>query len=266
MNAQIWVWMLLGCIVTLIVPRLFLYLARLSDPFPEEIHVLARPMDWKIVKTTLDLNDARQEILGSDPNVARRMIRYRFATSQEYLRRMEHNVWLIELCSGVDQRDAAKAKTAMVEDRRVSLSDANGMLEGAELLESDARLPENADEAAELKMRASNLRLKAEEVFALTRTSETNQTQAATMLEALQAARRFRSAVKLQLVKLDVLSAILHLDRLNLVSANTVLEYWHRGNDTVLCLYQEASSKASSYLSVYYEDEELLIQAWGSAG
>lgn len=266
MNVQIWLWMLLGCIVTLIVPRLFLYLSRLSDPFPEEIHVLARPIDWQNVKTTLDLTDARQEMLGCAPSVARRMLRYRFAASQEYLRRMEHNIWLIELCSQVDQRDAARARAAMAEDRRVILSDANGMLEGADILESDARLPENANEAAELQMRASNLRSKAQEMLALAHTSQQDRTREANMLEALRAAQRFRSTVKLQLVKLDVLSAILHLDRLNLVSANTALGVWHRGNDAVLLLYQEASSKASSYLSVYYEDNELLIQSWGSAG
>jgi hypothetical protein len=266
MNAQIWLWMLLGCIVTLIVPRLFLYLSRLSDPFPEEIHVLARPLDWQNVKATLDLIDAQQEILGCDPKVARRMLRYRFATSQEYLRRMEHNVWLIELCSQVDRRDAARTQLAMAEDRRIGLSDANGMLEGADLLESDAGLPENLSESAELRIRASNLRLKAEEIFSLSRASEADQTRAVRMLEALQAARRFRSAVKLQLLKLDVLSAILHLDRLNLVSVKTALELWHNGNDAVLLLYQEAASKASLYLSAYYEDEELLIQAWGNAG
>src|SRR5260370_12635279 len=103
---------------------------------------------------------------------------------------MERYGWLIELCSEVDQRDGAKAKTAMTEERRVDLSDANGMLEGSELLESDARLPENAGEATELKMRASDLRLQAEEIFALARTSAEDRTREANMLEALHAARR----------------------------------------------------------------------------
>jgi hypothetical protein len=257
MNVQFWFWMLLGGIFTLAVVWLVQFLKRLSDPLPEDALVIARPLNWENVEVTFNLNDAKAEILGSARSVARRLLRFRLAASLEFLQRMEHNAWVIEQSALADQRDAGRAKASMVQDRQASLSDARGMLAGAELFESDARHPEYADQADELHEQAGSLRLTAQQLFGSAEFTE-HDARALKAAEALQSAQRFRAAVRPYLMKLDLLILLLRLDAAGILPVGAVIAVWHQGSAPLLLLYQDTRTKGVAYLSIYHQDEDLL--------
>jgi hypothetical protein len=45
---------------------------------------------------------------------------------------------------------------------------------------------------------------------------------------------------------------------LNLLPADLVIALWHRRNDELLLLYQQAKIKATAYLSVYHQDQDFV--------
>jgi hypothetical protein len=259
MNSYFWLWILLGCVVTLAVLRLLNYLTRLHDPYPEEIFMFSQPLDWEDVKSTFNLQDARAEVIGRPSTVSQRMLHNRFAASQEYFKRMEHNAWLIGLCGGVERRATTKDSMAMAHEE--TLSEAQAMLEGAQRCEVDAELPEYENQAAELRARANGLRRQAQELVGRAeKIKYEDQARKSRISDAIFLAGRFRKKVRLQLVKLALLNLLLRIDKLRLLPAAQVIQLWHSRNDELLRLYQQARLKAAAYLSIYHADQKLLAR------
>src|SRR5258708_3207432 len=258
MNGLIWFWVLLGCVITFVIPRLFTYLARSAEPLPEAIPFFFAPLDWENVKAVFDLNAAKDELFRSPREVSRRLMQSRVGASLEFLQRMAHNAGMIERCGTSDQRDAKRARVHIDQESEAEFSEIRMMLEGAALFESDALLPENETDANELRSHASTLRSTAEEQLALADTSQEVRTRELRVLAALQAARQFRRAVWPKIARLNLLSFLLRLDQFGLLPVDPLIALWHRDSDDLLALYQRARSKAASYLSIYHEDEQIL--------
>jgi hypothetical protein len=255
-------WMSLGCgFVLLLITRLFNRFTRLSNPLPEDILTLSRPLNWKSVNLTLNLDEANAELRGSDASVARRMFQFRVAASREYFRSMEHNAFLVLQGARADRRDAAKSAATKDRDRRQMLAEAPGKLEGATLMEDDSRLPEHAGEAEELRTQAAVLRFEVQALHTvIAKLGEDDRAMAVCIAEALESAGEFRSAVRLHFFKLDLLILLIRVDRLRLLPARAIVAIWHKGNDDLVRLYEQAKVKAVAYLAAYYEKEELLAR------
>lgn len=258
MNTYSWLWTLLGCVVTIVVPRLFSYFTRLNNPYPEDIAMFSQPLDWETVKVTFDVHDARDEVVGRPRKIALRMLDNRLAASYEYFKRMEHNAWLIELCGKADMR--AGSNNCMAEAHETVLA-AQAMLQAAECCETDAELPEYENQAPELRSRASTLRREAREQFGraerIRAESEARQTR---ISEAVLLTERFARIVRLQFAQLTFLTVLLRLDKLRLLPAEFFIQRWSRGNSELLLLYQEARLKAADYVSMYQAGEKLLAR------
>jgi hypothetical protein len=257
MNAYFWLWFLLGCVVTLAVLRLLSYLTRLHSPYPDDIFMFSQPLDWEDVKSTFNLQDARDEVSGRPTTVSQRMLYNRFVQSQEYFRRMEHNAWLMVLCG----ENLSDSKRDMVTVHVEALSDASAMLKAAECCDADAILPEYARQASDLRLRAQVLRGEAQERLRLAESMRTeHQAQQSRIADATLSAQRFRTSVRLQLAKLTLLILLLRLDKLRLLPAAHVIQLWHSRNDELLRLYEQARLKAAAYLSIYRADQKLLAR------
>lgn len=259
MNVYSWLWIFLGSFATLVTPRLFNYLTRLTDPFPEDMFMLSQPLDWENVKATFDLDGARNDARGCPGSVSRRMLHCRFATCREYFRRMVHNTQLIELCTEVEKRDARRNPAPLLHEE--ILADARGMLEGAHSFEEDAGMAEYEGEADQLRASAAALRLEAQNLVARAEAiKKDDQAREFRIAGALHSAQQFRKTVRFQLVKLNLLSLLLRLDKLSLLPAEPVLQLWDKGNDELLRLYEQARVKAGAYISMYHQDRELLTR------
>jgi hypothetical protein len=258
MNTYSWLWILLGCVVTIVVPRLFSYFTRLHNPYPEDIAMFSQPLDWEDVKVTFDVHDARDEAVGRPRKVSLRMLDNRLAASYEYFKRMEHNAWLIELCGNADRR--AGSRNCMAEAHETLLQ-AQAMLQGAECCETDAELPEYENQAAELRSRANTLRREAREQFGRAeRIRAESEARKARINEAVLLAERFAGKVRLQFAQLTFLTVLLRLDKLRLLPAEFFIQRWSKGNSELLLLYQEARLKAAHYVSMYQAGEKLLAR------
>jgi hypothetical protein len=258
MNAHAWPWILLGSLVTLLAPRLFGYLTRLQEAYPEEFFMLVQPLDWSTVKEICDLDDLRDQTLDGPPRfTAQILLHWRVIECREHFRRMAHNLRLVELCARVDKRDgsAKRARAAYAE----ILAEAQGMLEGAHALETDAGMAENQGEASELRASATGLRLQAEELRTRAEAiAKEEQDRKSKVADAFHSAKAFRRTVRRQLFKLNLLSVLMRVDRLALIPPSPLINLWHSGNDELLRLYQRARLKAVAYLSIYHENEEIL--------
>jgi hypothetical protein len=220
---------------------------------------LSQPLDWENVKSTFDLQGARDEAIGRPSKVSKRMLHNRLTASLEYFKRMDHNMWLIELCGDGEKRSADKNSRAKAHEEAVS--EAQAMLQGAESCEADAELPEYETQAGELRARANVLRCRAQELLGRTETIKSEYLARKSRLnDAILSAGQFRRAVRLQIVKLAVLSFLLQLDKLRLLPAAQVIHLWHSRNEALLCLYQQARLKAAAYMSLYKADQELLAR------
>jgi hypothetical protein len=258
MNTYSWLWILLGCVVTIVVPRLFSYFTRLHTPYPEDIAMFSQPLDWETVKLTFDVHDARDEVVGRPRKVCLRMLDNRLAASYEYFKRMEHNAWLIELCGNRDRR--AGSGNSIAEAHEIMLQ-AQAMLQGADCCETDAALPEYQNQADELRLRANTLRRDAREQFGRAeKIRAESEASRARIDEAVLLAERFAKLVRLQCAQLTCLTVLLRLDKLRLLPAEFFIQRWSRGNSELLLLYQETRLKAADYVSMYQAREKLLAR------
>jgi len=170
-----------------------------------------------------------------------------------------HNTWLIELCAEVEKRDAARNPIAAHPEK--ILAETRGMLEGARLFETDAERPEYEDEADQLRANAAALRLEAQNLVTRSETIKNDAEERESRIAgALHSAQQFRNAVRFQLVKLNLLSLLVRLDKLGLLPAEPLLRLWDKGNEDLLRLYEQAKVKAAAYISIYDEDRELLAR------
>jgi hypothetical protein len=257
MNSNPWLWVCLGCVVAIVLPRLFGYLIRLHNPYPEDIAMFSQPLDWEHVKATFDVQDAREEVSGRPRAVSQRMVQNRLAASYEFFKRMEHNTWLTELCGNVDSRSAARKSTAEAHEQ--ALSEARAMLQAAESCETDAELPEYRGETTELRSRATALRRDAQEQLRRAEMIRGEcEARQARIDEAVLQAKLFGKRVWFRLARLRFLIVLVRLDKLRLVPAEWVIQLWSRGNNEMLLLYQEARLKAAEYFSMYQSGDQLL--------
>jgi hypothetical protein len=259
MNTNPWLWIFLGCVVAIVIPRLFSYLIRLHNPYPEDIAMFSHPLDWEHVKATFDVQDAREEVFGRPKIVSQRMVHNRLAASYEYFKRMEHNAWLTELCARIDSRSASSKSIAEAHDQ--ALSEARAMLVAAESCEADATLPAYENEAPELRSRATALRNDAQEKLTHAEAIRTEiEARQARIGEAVLQAKLFGKRVWFRLALLRFLIVLVRIDKLRLVPAEWVIQLWSRGNNEVLELYQEARRKAAEYAAIYQSSDQLLAR------
>jgi hypothetical protein len=257
MNTHPWQWIALGCVLTVIVLLVIRYLLKFRSPYPEDVFMLSRPVDWDNVTTIFDIHNAESEAVGRPKRVSLQLLLTRLIASYEYFTRMMYNASLIVWCGERDKLAAEKSSNLIAQEE--ASFTAQSMLLAAESCEADAKLPEYQSQADDLLYRAADLRKEAQAQFLLAEEARSqNEAQLVLVDDALLSARRFKKAVRLQLAKIMCLIVLLRLDKVGLLPVRSVIRLWHSGNADLLSLYTETRQKAAAYISRSETGRELL--------
>jgi hypothetical protein len=188
----------------------------------------------------------------------RRDLHARIAESRAYLERMCANALVIQRHADNAPQRTKGMRRDQAEESRKRILEAAGMLEGAELFERDAALPEYSAEADKLRSSSARLRSDAKKVLAEDAERKKEILENIKKIDdARYATRDFRRAAGVQLFKINLLTLVLRFDKWSIVSTPRISAWWLNGIDNVFHLYERTKEKAAAYASLYQEEETI---------
>lgn len=188
----------------------------------------------------------------------RRDLHARIAESRAYLERMDANALVIRRHADNAPQRRKIMRRDQAEESRERILDATGMLEGAELFERDAALPEYSAEAGQLRSSAARLRSDAKKVLAEDAECKKEILENIRKIDDARCATRdFRRAAGVQLLKINLLTLVLRFGKWRIVSTPRLCAWWLNGIDNVFHLYERARDRAVAYASLYEEEETI---------
>jgi hypothetical protein len=257
--------LLTGSVATLLAGRLARRLTQFPGSLPVDIDPFLQRVNLEEVRTAFNGARFDEKFDHWGWRMGRRLdlhlrcdLRARIAESRVYLERMDSNALVIQRHADNAPQRRKGMRRDQAEESRERILEAEGMLEGAELFERDAALPEYSAEADELRSSAARLRSDAEKVLAEDAERKKEILENIKKIDDARCATRdFRRAAGSQLLKINLLTLVLRFDKWSIVSTARISAWWLNGIDNVLHLYERAKDRAAAYASLYQEEETI---------